>query len=419
MIGRVHLAVVLAVTLSWFGALPVGAAGSTFRVVIDAGHGGKDPGAISPLLPLAEKEVALDVALRLGAALQRRGIQVVHTRTSDQYVGLAERAAVVGRVGAHALVSIHLNATANGNALASGAEGWHGAGERDAELAGALLNGLAPALRRHGLGVRGTRSGAELTVLRTAAPAALIELGYMTNPTDARALASMGVRADVAEGLADGVTRFRDGRTQARPQIMLASMGGVGLGGNALSNLYFVRPGDTLRAIAAHLGVPDAALRLLDGGQPAVTSPQLLHVGQPLAITAAGAGATTAPRPAPVRSAAPIISSSPRGVHVVSKGDTLTRIAASNGVPLHDLARTNGLGDPDLIKVGQQLRIAPSGSAQSSKSVTTERHTVIPGETLSHVALKWGTTVEALQKANGLSDADHVEAGKVLVRPAS
>src|SRR5687768_11995501 len=134
---RVWLAVALVAAVNLFGALPVGAAGPPFRVVIDAGHGGKDPGAISPLLTLAEKEVALDVALRLGAALQRRGFQVVHTRTADQYVGLAERAAVAGRVGADALVSIHLNATATGNAGASGAEGWHGTGERDSELAGA------------------------------------------------------------------------------------------------------------------------------------------------------------------------------------------------------------------------------------------------------------------------------------------
>jgi N-acetylmuramoyl-L-alanine amidase/LysM repeat protein len=324
------------------------AAGPPFRVVIDAGHGGKDPGAISPLIPLAEKDVALDVALRLGAALQRRGIQVVHTRTADQYVGLAERAAVAGRVGADALVSIHLNATATGNAVASGAEGWHGAGERDSELAGALLNGLAPPLRRHGMGVRGTRSGAELTVLRTAAPAALIELGYVTNPTDARALATPGVRADVAEGLADGVTRFRDGRTQAKPQIMLASMGGVGLGGGALSNLYFVRPGDTLRAIASHLGVPDAALRLLDGGQPATTSPQPLHVGQPLQIAA-----HNLPAP-PVGLQTQTVGS----VYVVGKGDTLTRIASRHGLSVRDLARTNGLDDPDLIKVGQKLRVS-------------------------------------------------------------
>ena len=329
------------------------AAGPPFRVVVDAGHGGKDPGAISPLLPLAEKEVALDVALRLGSALQRRGIQVVHTRTSDRDVALAERAAIAGRVGAHALVSIHLNATANGNALASGAEGWHGAGERDAELATALLNGVAPALRRHGVGVRGTRAGADLAVLRTAAPAALVELGYVTSLTDARALSSPGVRAEVAEGLADGVVRFRDGRTQARPQLMLATMGGAG--GSAAPSLYFVRPGDTLRAIAAHLGVPDAALRLLDGGQPAAATEQPLHVGQPLQIAAGTTPPPVVRRPTPPAT----------GAYVVNKGDTLTSIASRHRVSVKELARVNGLEDPDLIKVGQKLRLVPPAAGAS------------------------------------------------------
>src|SRR5687767_13791421 len=91
-------------------ALPERAlAAGPFRVVIDAGHGGRDPGAISPLVPLAEKDVALDVALRLGASLQRRGVQVTYTRTDDRDVALAERAALAPRVGAQALVSIHLN----------------------------------------------------------------------------------------------------------------------------------------------------------------------------------------------------------------------------------------------------------------------------------------------------------------------
>ena len=305
--------------------------------------------------------------------------------------------------------------------MASGAEGWHGNGERDAELAAALLDGAGPALRRYGVGLRGTRAGPELAVLRTPVPAALIELGYVTSPTDARALSQPGARADAAEGLAEGVVRFRDGRTQARPQVMLASMGGANLSGSGLPGLYFVRPGDTLRAIASHLGVPDAALRLLDGGQPAApaaAAAQPLHVGQPLAITTSGASTGTTARLVPARQTAPAAGVTSRGTHVVSKGETLTRIAASLGVPLHDLARTNGLDDPDLIKVGQQLRVGTAASGATPQTTTAERYTVSPGETLSHVAVRWGTTVAAIQRANGLMDADHVEAGKVLVRPA-
>lgn len=408
---------------------PAAAAGPPFRVLIDAGHGGKDPGAVSPLLPLAEKDVALDVALRLGTALERRGVSVVQTRTDDRDVALAERAALAARVGAHALVSIHLNATANGNAVASGAEGWHGAGARDAELAGALLDGLATAVRRHGMGVRGTRAGTELAVLRTAVPAALIELGYVTSPTDARALAQSGARGDAAEGLAEGVLRFRDGRTQARPQIMLAGMGGAGAGAitNALPNLYFVRPGDTLRAIASHLGVPDAALKLLDGGQPAA---QPLHVGQPLRIgkdgvspPAASAEDRLAVRLTTVRQSMPVVPAAPRGVYVVTEGDTLTRIAVRHGVGVGDLVRTNGLNDPDLIKPGQRLRVnGASGPATPITPVAAygaARYTVRTGDTLSHVAARWGTSVEAVRRANGLADADHVEADRVLIRPTS
>ena len=409
-------------------------AAGPFRVVIDAGHGGNDPGAISPLLPLTEKDIALDVALRLGAALQRRGVQVTHTRTDDRDVALAERAALAARVGAQALVSVHLNSAPN--AAASGAEAWHGSGERDGELAAALLDGVAPALRRQAVGMRGTRAGPELAVLRTPVPAALIELGYVTNPTDARALSVPTVRADVAEGLAEGLVRFRDGRTQARPQVMLMGMGGgPGSPGFGLPGLYFVRPGDTLRAIAGHLGVPDAALRILDGGAPAREQP--LQVGQPLQIAKEAAGAVDR---APVRSmAAPQVGRgvpssmaarsgpAPRGSYVVANGDTLTRIASGHGVSVRDLVAWNDLADPDLIKTGQQLRLAASSAATGATGSTggapagvdAGRHLVRAGETLSHVALMWGTTVEAVQRANGLADADHVEAGRVLVRPKS
>src|SRR4051794_19766671 len=56
------------------------------RVVIDAGHGGSDPGTLSPSLPLQEKDVTLRVALLTGAALQRRGVEVAYTRTDDRDV---------------------------------------------------------------------------------------------------------------------------------------------------------------------------------------------------------------------------------------------------------------------------------------------------------------------------------------------
>jgi LysM repeat protein len=315
-------------------------------------------------------------------------------------------------------VSLHLNAASN--AAASGAEGWHGAGDRDAELAAALLDGAAPALRRYGVGMRGTRAGPELAVLRGRAPSALVELGYVSNPGDAQALAQAGFRAQVAEGLAEGLVRFRDGRTQARPQVTLMGMGGAG---PALPGLYFVRPGDTLRAIAARLGVPHEALKLLDDAGAATAQP--LQVGQPLQIAAevqrdqAPVQLRAVPQTRASAAATPAMTrgaTGARGSYVVNAGDTLTRIAKTNDVSVRELAQWNGLPDPDLIRVGEQLRVtagAPAGAAAGEAA----RYVVPAGETLSHVALMWGTTVEAVQRANGLKDPDHVEAGQALVRP--
>lgn len=98
----------------------LGRPGGPFRVVIDAGHGGTDPGTISPYLQLTEKEVVLRLALQTGAALQRRGIEVVYTRTTDRLVPLAERAALATHRGAQALLSLHLNAASS--PVAGGAE---------------------------------------------------------------------------------------------------------------------------------------------------------------------------------------------------------------------------------------------------------------------------------------------------------
>jgi N-acetylmuramoyl-L-alanine amidase/LysM repeat protein len=388
-------------------ASPVGAAAPPFRVVVDAGHGGRDPGALSPLLPLAEKDVALDVALRLGSALQRRGIAVTHTRTDDRDVGLADRAALAVRVGADALVSIHLNAAATGvGSAASGAEGWYGDGERDAELASALLDGAGGALTRFGVPVRGTRAGPSLAVLRTPVPAALIELGYVTSQTDAAALQSSPFRDATADGLAEGVARFAARRTQATPRVMLMGMGSSATADVGLPGMYFVRPGDTLRAIAAHLGVPHQALRFLDSNAPPTGAPLL--VGQPLQIGSAPAVPLDGAPRAPAKAIAPAaVGTAAPGGYVVAEGDTLTRIAAAQRVSVQDLAAWNGLSDADRIRVGQRLFV----------SRTAATHVVAPNETLSHVALLWNTSPEAIRTANGLRDADFVEAGRVLTRP--
>jgi len=83
-----------------------------FRVVVDPGHGGKDNGA-SGHRKLREKDVVLGIAKRLKAQLEKKNVEVVLTRTKDEFVSLEERTAIANRSDADAFVSIHANSHAD------------------------------------------------------------------------------------------------------------------------------------------------------------------------------------------------------------------------------------------------------------------------------------------------------------------
>ncbi|MCK5845685.1 MAG: N-acetylmuramoyl-L-alanine amidase, partial [Victivallales bacterium] len=80
------------------------------RVVIDAGHGGKDSGARNDRYSLLEKDLTLDVSRRLKALLENAGFEVVMTRDSDVYIPLAQRPKVANRAKADLFISLHFNA---------------------------------------------------------------------------------------------------------------------------------------------------------------------------------------------------------------------------------------------------------------------------------------------------------------------
>jgi N-acetylmuramoyl-L-alanine amidase len=86
------------------------------RIVVDAGHGGKDPGAIGPS-GIQEKDVTLAIARALAKKLEKElGCQVLMTRNSDVYLDLAERTAIANKFGADLFISVHANASPNRNA---------------------------------------------------------------------------------------------------------------------------------------------------------------------------------------------------------------------------------------------------------------------------------------------------------------
>jgi len=83
---------------------------TSYRVVVDAGHGGVDPGAPVQGGKLAEKDITLQVALKVGTALRQRGIDVVYTRASDTLIARSDRGKIANQAQADVFVSIHVNA---------------------------------------------------------------------------------------------------------------------------------------------------------------------------------------------------------------------------------------------------------------------------------------------------------------------
>ncbi len=102
-------------------------------------------------------------------------------------------------------------------------------------------------------------------------------------------------------------------------------------------------------------------------------------------------------------------------VHVVGPGETLGHIARRYGTTIWAVASPNGIADPDLVRIGQRLTV-PAGSGASAPAAVS--HTVVAGETLAVIARRYGTTVGAIVSANDISNPNLVRIGQVLTVPA-
>jgi N-acetylmuramoyl-L-alanine amidase len=171
---------------------------SPITVVIDAGHGGHDRGGI-PGQRIAEKDMTLDVALRLRNVLSANGYHVVMTRNSDVFVPLGGRVAIANSYRNAVFVCIHFNAT--GRSGASGIETYFYS--RDSlPLASAIhyyVTGGAPSANR------GVRRRGYYVLRKTSIPAVLVECGFLTNPTEGAYAQSASYRQKLADEIAAGI----------------------------------------------------------------------------------------------------------------------------------------------------------------------------------------------------------------------
>lgn len=249
---------VLFLCLLLLGAAPASAASSAPAlplpgsaaplVVIDPGHGGDKDGAIGPG-GLKEKDVALEVSLRLAAELRQRGVRVLLTRETDVGLGLAVRAEIAQREEADLFVSIHANAVGPQSLRrrVSGVETYFLSAEATDAQAAALAeqenadedddirqsndplsailadlargeahrhaSSLAVAIHQRlvaatGSRDRGVRQAPFLVLQGATMPAVLVEIGYISHPDESRRLADPEHQERIARAIADGIADF-------------------------------------------------------------------------------------------------------------------------------------------------------------------------------------------------------------------
>jgi len=200
-----------------YGAPPNGSK----LIVIDPGHGGSDPGALGN--GLVEKNLTLDIALRLRALLVAQGWTVKMTRSTDVDVARANaadaeelqaRVDVANLQNARLFISVHINSFTRSDL--NGTMTFYSKGI-DKPLADAVQRDLIPLL---GTKDDGARAGRLYVTKKTTMPAILVETGFISNPGDASLMRSPEFLQHVAQGIANGV------RDYARAQPATASMAG-------------------------------------------------------------------------------------------------------------------------------------------------------------------------------------------------
>lgn len=223
-------------------------------IVIDPGHGGKDPGAISPNKNY-EKTVVLKVSLLLGDLIKKAypEVEVIYTRDDDRFIGLAKRAKIANEIGADLFISVHANAVDNSSA--NGFETWvlglhkskaalevakfensailmeenneqtyseFNPNDPDAYIALSMRQNafldqsliLANSIQKDcqnklGLRNRGVKQAGFMVLYRATMPAVLLELGFLSNSKDEKLLISQSGQLKLAKHIFEGFKSYK------------------------------------------------------------------------------------------------------------------------------------------------------------------------------------------------------------------
>ncbi len=350
---------------------------ATKRVVVDAGHGGNDPGAIGN--GMQEKDLTLQAAQYMYKRLQELGIPASITRDSDESLSRQERidsAFTFGKDPDVILVSNHINAGGG-----EGAEIVY-ALRNDSTLADMALNNIGEAgqIKRKVYQRRLPENPNQdyYYIIRETKPteAILVEYGFIDNAKD-------------AAKLKNNLDSYVEGVVKAIAEYSNVAYTPPGVTGET----YTVQRGDTLYKIANMFNTTVAELQRLNN----LTS-DTLTIGQVLQI----------------RQQAEIPSDTM--TYTVQKGDTLYKIADMFNTTVAEIKRLNNLTS-DIISVGQVLRVKEQESLPELPNDITI-YTVQRGDTLYDIANKFNTSVDTIKQLNNLT-SNNIYIGQELRVPAN
>ena len=369
-----------------------------YRVALDIGHGSNTfpsngKGVYRNGRGYAEHSFNSILAIKLKAKLEGSGFTVVYgpQKPNSPDIGLRTRTNWYNSNNIDLVVSVHANA---GVAGASGRCVFYwNTNSKSKKVAQSIVSEIKKkGYSTHGNGlhasVRGSWTNLHIT-RETKMPAVLVEYGFMTNSNDF-VLIFGSKQAQYTEDMADATARavssyFNTSYTGKSNAVTTSESSKAPAKGNnvvASGNSYTVKSGDTLGAIAQAYGTTVNAL----ASHNSISNPSLIRVGQVINI--------------------PTNSTTQR--YTVKSGDTLSTIAEDYGTTADAIAKLNNIKNPDLISVGQVLNIR----GNSKETVTT--YTIKSGDTLSEIAKKHGTTVNAIASANGISNPNLISVGQTL-----
>jgi LysM repeat protein len=197
--------------------------------------------------------------------------------------------------------------------------------------------------------------------------------------------------------------------TATAPQPVVVSTGAASAAGQSF--IYTVVAGDTLAVIASRFNTTPEGIVQLNG----LKDPNVLALGQQLKIPgrapSAGTGGTSAG------------TAGATSTYTVQAGDTLGKIALRYSTTVAELIRLNGLTNPDVLAIGQTLKVpgtsgaAPASTPKPATGGQSRTYTVQKGDTLLSIARRYGLTAKQLQTANNITDPDKIFPGQTLIIP--